>query len=388
MDGDAGGDGVNCVRCKKEIPEESRFCNHCGAPQEAKRTAKARGNGQGSVYKRGKRWVATVTLGYYIDPATNTTKRKTRSRTFDTKRDATQALSQLRYEAPRPKVVTFRQAYAAWFPTHRAGKSTMGNYQAAFQWFSGVWFIPLPDIDIDDLQECIDECPRGRRTKENMKALAGLIYDFGIPRKMVPEKINLGHYLTVSGEYGSKDGLPLAYLETLKQNIRTVPGADFIVAQCYLGFRPSELLALKVADYNAAEAAFVGGSKTDAGRDRVVTVSPKIAPIIDRLMAGKPAEAYVFSTADGAQMPLKAYRQLFYDALDACGLSNEITTVSGVSRHRYTPHSCRHTFATLMKAVPGADKDKLELIGHTSTEMLRHYQDVSFADLRAITDAL
>lgn len=41
-----------------------------------------------------------------------------------------------------------------------------------------------------------------------------------------------------------------------------------------------------------------------------------------------------------------------------------------------------------MKRVNGSDKDKLELIGHTSTEMLRHYQNVNFADLRKITDAL
>ena len=53
-----------------------------------------------------------------------------------------------------------------------------------------------------------------------------------------------------------------------------------------------------------------------------------------------------------------------------------------------TPHSCRHTFATLMKRVPGADADKLALIGHTSTEQLRDYQDVPIADLRKIIDAL
>ena len=53
-----------------------------------------------------------------------------------------------------------------------------------------------------------------------------------------------------------------------------------------------------------------------------------------------------------------------------------------------TPHSCRHTFATLMKSVKAPDKDKLELIGHTSTEMLRHYQDVDIEALRRITDAL
>ena len=41
-----------------------------------------------------------------------------------------------------------------------------------------------------------------------------------------------------------------------------------------------------------------------------------------------------------------------------------------------------------MKRVQGADKDKLELIGHTSTDMLRHYQDVDYQDLRRITDAM
>ena len=87
-------------------------------------------------------------------------------------------------------------------------------------------------------------------------------------------------------------------------------------------------------------------------------------------------------------MPLRAYRAAFYAALDAAGIDNPTETTNGVSRRRYTPHSCRHTFATLLKAVQAPDKDKLELIGHTSTEMLRHYQDVSLADLRRITDAL
>ena len=45
-------------------------------------------------------------------------------------------------------------------------------------------------------------------------------------------------------------------------------------------------------------------------------------------------------------------------------------------------------FATLLKAIEAPDKDKLELMGHTSTEMLRHYQHTSYNDLRKITDLL
>ena len=146
-------------------------------------------------------------------------------------------------------------------------------------------------------------------------------------------------------------------------------------------------MALNVEDYNPTERAFVGGAKTEAGKNRTVTVSPKIQPIIDRIIAGR-TSGPVFSAPDGGRMSGELYRDLFYKTLDAAGVENPIREVDGRQLRTYTPHSCRHTFATLMKRVDGADKDKLSLIGHTSDTMLRHYQDVNFDDLRKITDAL
>ena len=119
----------------------------------------------------------------------------------------------------------------------------------------------------------------------------------------------------------------------------------------------------------------------------VVTVSPKIQPIIDRLTRNKIAGA-VFCGKDKKPMSIATYRAMFYAALDGCGIENPVEEQNGVKRRRYTPHSCRHTFATMMKRVSGSDKDKLELMGHASTEMLRHYQDVSLEDLRRVTDAI
>lgn len=162
---------------------------------------------------------------------------------------------------------------------------------------------------------------------------------------------------------------------------------DAILCQCYLGFRPSELLALRIEDYDRAERAFTGGSKTDAGTDRTVTVAPRIQPLVDAAV-GSRTSGPVFARRDGRPIPPKDYRAAFYAALTAAGIDNPIIEINGVQRHTYTPHSCRHTFATLLKRVEAPDKDKLELMGHTSTAMLRHYQDVNLADLRRITDAL
>lgn len=379
---------MKCRNCHEEIPDESRFCLHCGSKQNLSQKPKNRGNGQGSVYQlHNKRWIAVKTIGYRLD-ADGVMRRMTRSKSgFKTKKDALDYLPKLGTD-PVTKSITFRALYEKWYPTHEAGKSTLGCYRAAMKHFRAIEFMKVEDITIDDLQECIDDCAGGKRTRENMKALCGLLYKYAIPRKLAT--MNLGQYIVmrnVSDDVGKKTGLPDCAVEKLEENAGIVKGADYILCQCYLGFRPTEFLELDAKDYNRKERAFVGGAKTEAGRDRVVTVSPKIQPIIDRLIADKIAGP-VFCGDDGKRMTIRAYRSMFYDALEACGIDNPTIEAAGVTRKTYTPHSCRHTFATLMKRVSGSDKDKLALIGHSSAEMLRHYQDVSYEDLRKITDAI
>jgi integrase len=365
------------------------YCGLCGHKQEKAPPVKhKRGNGQGSVYKlpNGK-YKAVVVLGYHADPNDPKKRHKqTRSAVFALKKDAVAALPSLR-ESPKKrerKAMTFFQLYEAWLPTHRAGKSTIGNYRAAVRYFGPLYTMPFAEIDVDDLQDCIDECPKGRRTMENMRAAVGLMYKYAIPRHLTADGLNLAQYLTVTGEAAAhRDALTELELARLWRCLGIVLGADQILIMCYTGFRPSEFLALTDGSYDAAAQTLTGGAKTEAGKGRIVTLSPKIAPLVARLAArGGPLA--------GEITDLKRWSEVvFYPALEACGIDNPMVEISGgVLRHRITPHSCRHTFATLIKRVAGADKDKLELIGHTSTEMLRHYQDVDLKDLKKITDAI
>ncbi|MEG0750856.1 MAG: site-specific integrase [Oscillospiraceae bacterium] len=239
-------------------------------------------------------------------------------------------------------------------------------------------------LDVDDLQACIDDCAAGKRTKQNMKVTAGLIYKYAIPRIPDMRPLNLGEYLKINDDSESsiRASFNESQLKQIQAAIGRVPYADYVYCHCYLGFRPSALLLLTQQSYNADERCFVGGIKTEAGRDRTVTVSPKIKPYIDALL--DKGKFYIFCGSDGEQLPIVKYRAVFYAVLDAVGIDNP--TEDG--RRKYTPHSCRHTFATLMKRVEGAERDKLALIGHTDVEQLIDYQDVHFGDLRGITDKL
>lgn len=393
-------------KCGAELPENANFCPRCGKKvQLSPRKTKSRGNGVGSVYKlpNGK-YVAEKTLGYIADPlppdappGTKPHKRRIKvTRQFDKKKDAVEALPKLGFADRRPRAgtatarkgkrVTLKELYDQWEPTHERSRSTINCYRSGFRLFEPLWAVPMEELDIDDLQECLDDSGAGRRTQENARAALGLVYKYGIPRNVIPHDRNLAPFLrlTAAGSASQKTGFSEDELKKLRAAAdRGDPEAQRVFCHCYLGFRPTALLQLRVRDYDPQARAFVGGIKTAAGKGRTVPVSPKIQPWIDARIGEDPG-AFVFGK-DGAQQSLEEYRAAFYVLLERLGISNP-TDEQG--RHRVTPHSCRHTFATLMKRVPGADADKLALIGHTSTEQLRDYQDVPLADLRKIIDAL
>jgi integrase/uncharacterized OB-fold protein len=404
--GDLRSIDMQCKKCYAELLPEAVYCHICGSKQKKEpRHVKNRGNGQGTVFKlpNGK-WQARATLSYEPIPGSDPPRVRridaTRS-DFVKKSDALAYLPILATEldnrklkhsraAPQPEDktgITLKQLYDLWQPTHQKSKSTMNCYAAGFKVFEQEWDTPMRDLDIDDLQECMDNCEKGRRTRENARAALGLIYKYGIPRGYVPNNLsgkpNLAEFLRIGeGETVQKDGLNDIELKKLKDSIGKVPYADYVYCHCYLGFRPTEFINLSPANCVADGKAFVGGSKTDAGRNRIVTISPKIKYIVDRLVEKK-ANTVFYDRETGGPITIKKYREIFYAVMDACG----IQPLSGPP-HRLTPHSCRHTFATMMKRVKAPARDKLQLIGHTSEEMLRKYQDVSLEDMLKITDAL
>ena len=383
---------MQCKKCGREIVDESLFCQWCGAAQgESNRTRKKRGNGQGSVYKRGKTWYAARVFGYITGENGEIIPDKDCKGGFRTKKEAIDYLPQLKphrqSKSPHkiPEDITVKGMYDLWMPTHKArgkSKSTIGCYTAAINHFEEIWDYPFVDAGIDDWQECIDDCPRGRRTRENMKALVGLLYKYAIPRGATPDKINLGEYLYVTGESGRRHPFTDLEVETIRQSIGTVPYADYIYCMIYLGYRPQEMLTREIdKHYNPAENCIIGGIKTDAGKNRVVTISPKIQPHLSGIIGGRKS-GYIFCAPDGSKISVAKYRACFYEAIDKMGIKS-------TPERKLTPYSCRHTFASLMDRVKGAgDNAKMELIGHRTIDMLRHYQHADLDDLRKITDAI
>ena len=69
-------------------------------------------------------------------------------------------------------------------------------------------------------------------------------------------------------------------MQKLWNNLYNVDYVDVLLIQCYSGWRPQELGLLKIENVDLDNWFITGGMKTDAGKDRIVPVHPKIRSLV------------------------------------------------------------------------------------------------------------
>ena len=379
-----------CSKCGIDLPETFAFCPMCGksvAKQEKKRRRRA--NGEGSVIRRGKSYSIRITTGWALKDG-RAVQQFAEKGGFKSQKAAMEYMQTLREEAMRPhssyEKITFEELYDKLIERHakRVSKSTMGCYVSAHKHFSEIYSLPFADLNTEDWQLCIDDCPNGIRTKQNMKALGTLMYKLAAELRVfgVNTETNFASLVWLpSDDSESRQPFTLEELGKIKAGASAgIRYADWILAMCYTGFRPSEFLALKKDAFDAERWTLRGGAKTEAGKNRIVPVHPLIRPIIAKQMLA--SGEYLFSVHRDKPTTLDNFRQAcFYPALEALGIQ---TVPKPREKPERTPYSTRHTFATLMKSVKGSDKDKAALMGHTSFEMTLHYQHEDYDSLKKI----
>ena len=279
------------------------------------------------------------------------------------------------------KGIKFKDLYKKWITGHTAKvtKHTIDCYKSAYKYFEPIYYVEVAKIKTEHLQKCIDDCPHGRRTKENMKALGTCVYRLAMQLDIVDR--NYAEYIYIPKEDKTERlAFTMEQLHTMWEHINIVPDLKYVLILCYTGMRLTEMLEARTETLNLEQRYFITGSKTEAGKDRIITIAPEILPFFDDFGKGE----YLFFK--GKTHPtVKTFRNnIFYPALQ--GISMDATDDDG--SHLYSPHCCRHTFATLMKDVDAPNTDKQKLIGHSKFEMTAKYTHTDVESLRKITDNL
>ena len=395
---------MNCPKCHKPSISGANFCPWCGrktspSARKPKRTA----NGSGSAFKRGTGWVAQAVVGYrelpedFNDPANARQRipiKKTKAG-FPTKAAALAYIPTLKNQIDESPL-TLQQIWDAWEPWYspRVDPSTMAGYRAAYAYFKKLANTKIRNITGDDLQQCMDACPRGKRTHQNMKVVAGLLWKYAKSKHIVTQ-IESDILFTGKGQSKKREALTDLEVQKIYQAIGKYRYAEYIYCLCYLGYRPGEMLELRkdqVIEHNG-RLFLIEGKKTDAGRNRTMPVHQKIEDIIrDRLMVPGTDmifPQYTFSKASKkAPVPRFTGFKQMSDNYFRESVFKPIMAALGVAEGK-VPYGARHTFSNKLKNAAGDDVDKAALMGHSKyTFTQTNYQSSNDDELLAVVDSI
>jgi len=145
---------------------------------------------------------------------------------------------------------------------------------------------------------------------------------------------------------------------------------------CDTGFRIAEFLELTRFGYDETNQTLTGGNKTDAGRNRVIPINPKIAQYV-KTWANKNGQTFICKT-NGTPYSIKYFREKCYAPV-----------LVSIGVRSLTPHSCRHTFASLLHK-SGADTVNIQhLMGHTDYALTANiYTHVDLDQLKTAISVL
>ena len=346
-----------------------------------------RGNGEGSISfdSRRKRYRVKVTLGWEIDERTGRSKQitKTIGSNYKTQAEAQRALSEY-LENPfdlKNKDITFENLYNKWFEDRVVKKSNSSLYRikAAYKYCSSLYDIKFRDITILDMKDCIENGTaleiRGKHrgeykkaspsTKESIKYIFNHIYAYaieaGIVNRNLAKEFSLEKDVFKEKEINRKIKKPFTEDEIRKlwDNLYIVPYVDIILLGCYTGWRPIELIELKMENINFENNTMKGGKKTKAGIDRIIPIHSKIKDIVNKLykQAKELNSEYLINDPTNIQ----GYNGLSYDQYlvrfkKVIELMEFDTSM--------TPHCTRHTFITMAQR-SGVDKYIIKMfVGH------------------------
>ena len=392
-----------CPKCKTENPDNAVYCMCCGrknGTSARKSRIKSRGNGTGCAYRRGNSWVAQVIIDWRIpsDESKPLIPVKVTKGGFHTRDQALQYCPILKaeYNGPTSSDMTLQQIYDAWEPWYspRVDPSTMAGYRAAYNYFKPLHSDKIIDISADNLQKCMDDCPKGKRTHQNMKVVAGLLWKYAKAKHIVTQVESETLY-TGKGQSVKREALTDIEVEKIRQAIGKYRYAEYIYCLCYLGYRPGEMLEIRKEQVieHKGRLFLVEGKKTDAGRNRTVPVHQKIESIVRSRLYVPGTDLifpqYTFTKASKErpepllisfkQMSDNYFREQVFKPL--CGRL-------GIANGK-VPYAARHTFSDKLKKAEGEDIDKAALMGHSNyTFTQTKYQSTNLDELAAVVDSI
>lgn len=390
---------IKCPECELQVSDKALSCPHCGYPmkKETTNTTKRKKrlrlpNGFGSIteLKRGNlrnRFWVRVSVGR-TDTGKIIQKPLKPESFFSTYQEAYAALVEYNkspYDLEAD--ITVKDLYEKWTDDYfeKVNDSYIRTIKAAWAYCSSIYDMRVKDVAPRHIKVVMENGyiipdrgkDKGQKryptagTKTKIKSLFNIMFDYAVEYEIVENnparKFELSGDILKEVEKNKVDHIIFSdkEMEKLWANLWKVKFVDWILIQCYMGWRPQELAILKLDEVDLENWTITGGMKTDAGKQRTVPIHPKIKSLVQK--------NYDFAVSIGSNRLLNDKGQthsgrweLTYDKY-ANRFKKVITGLELNESHR--PHDPRKTFITMAKKAEIHDNAIKAIVGHSAQDI-------------------
>ena len=214
----------------------------------------------------------------------------------------------------------------------------------------------MTDLKAMHFQRIMDESTLSLSSDLKLRSLMMLVCEYAVQNDIIQK--NYAKYVIIN----RKEDHPEIHKPFTEWEIEqlfdhdNIPFVDTVLIMIYTGFRVGELFNIRREDVDVQNMTIRGGSKTEAGKNRLVPVHEKIQKYV--------MDYYLQNYEFNYHMYRNQYFDKIMDMLDM----------------EHLPHDCRHTFATRLSNYGANSTCIKKLIGHSSyatTEKIYTHKDVA-----------
>ncbi len=228
-------------------------------------------------------------------------------------------------------------------------------YNSAYKYLSPIIKMPLTEVKVGNMQKCIDDAydiGKSSVTLANIKMICKMVFEYGIQNDLISK--DYSSFLKVPKTDKKISRMPFSHDEIKTLWESDIDNIDTILILIYTGIRINELLKTKISDVHITERYFITGSKTDAGRNRIIPIA---LPIFDLIKKRYNQHATYLIESNGKKLTSQIYRTSIWDP---------IMKELGM---KHLPHDCRHTFCTITDNAGMNRVSQQKIVGHKGTDV-------------------
>ena len=379
-----------CKKCKAAIPDGSLFCNYCGKKQTStvrKSRTHKRATGTGTITKDSR----NKTRPYIVRaPSTATGQGRVYLGAYPDMKTAQAALEEyMRNGRSEMHKATVADIYSLWTKSHFSHISDSGVklYTSMWKRFEPIQNLKMSDIRTIHFQEIVDKAT-SKSAADTLRIIASMLCKYAMENDIINKDYS---QFIKTPKFEKKEKIIFSdeQITTLWQHADD-KRAQAILAMIYMGFRIGELLMITPADINFEEGYLITGEKTEAGKGRVIPFPPAIPEIKEFFTSwsvGIQEHNQLWDTSS------QRFRDdVFYSCLYDLGMIQaKITKYKSYEFDgpHLTPHSTRHTFASLSARSGMRPDDLQKIIGHANYSVTANiYIHKGAEELKAAMSAL